>query len=122
MKCTGGPKWYELFNGEEGTHTLGLRKLSENMRGKTALLALETDGEVLPARRARRSSPSNLWATPSPAALATRPPTGTPCLKPAEENGWMTYGAVAARELGAEFNMISVSGISTAPASTPSSP
>ena len=20
MKCTGGPKWYELFNGEEGTH------------------------------------------------------------------------------------------------------
>lgn len=78
MKCTGGPKWYELFHGEEGTHTLGLRKLSENMRGKTALLALETDGEVLPAQEGEKKLTIELWATPSPAALETRPRPGLP--------------------------------------------
>ena len=50
--CGGGPQWYPLFSGEEGIHTLRLVKLSENMRGKACLLALETDGELLAPQEA----------------------------------------------------------------------
>lgn len=40
--------WITLYEGEEGIHTLELRKLSENIRGKVALLDLQTDGELCP--------------------------------------------------------------------------
>ena len=119
MKCTGGPKWYELFHGEEGTHTLGLRKLSENMRGKTALLALETDGEVLPAQEGEKKLTIEFVGDSITCGFGNEAPGRDSLFETSEENGWMTYGAVAARELGAEFNMISVSGISTAPGKHP---
>lgn len=119
MKCTGGPKWYELFHGEEGTHTLGLRKLSENMRGKTALLALETDGEVLPAQEREKKLTIEFVGDSITCGFGNEAPGRDSLFETSEENGWMTYGAVAARELGAEFNMISVSGISTAPGKHP---
>lgn len=113
FKCTGGPKWYDLFTGEEGSHQLRLVKLSENMRGKTALLALETDGELLPPSAGKKRLTMEIIGDSITCGFGNEAPDRDSPFETSEENGWMTYGAIAARELGAEFNMISVSGISS---------
>lgn len=111
LKCIGGPSWYNLFSGEEGTHTVRIVKLSENARGKTALLALETDGELLSVQAPQRDLSIEFVGDSITCGFGNEAPDRDSLFKTHEENGWATYGAVAARELNAEFNMISVSGI-----------
>ena len=69
--------WYDLWQGEEGEHTVRFVKVSENSRGKLGVLALECDGQIL--EMPHPGSP--LWrssVTPSPAASAMNPPTTLP--------------------------------------------
>lgn len=116
LKCMGGPSWYDLFSGEESTHTVRIVKLSENARGKAALLALETDGELVQVQAPKGQLSIEFVGDSITCGFGNEAPGRDSLFKTHEENGWDTYGAVAGRELNAEFNMVSVSGIA---ASTP---
>lgn len=119
FRCTGGPLWYTLFQGEEGTHTLRIVKVSENQFGKTGLQALETDGELLPARAPRRDFSVEFIGDSITCGFGNEAPHRDAEFDTAQENGWETWASLAARELNAEYDMVCVSGISTARAKFP---
>ena len=105
---------YTLFAGEEGEHTLRLVKLSENARGKLGLLALETDGELLPAPKQDKPvievvGDSITCGFGNEADGNSQNPME---FHTGEENGWMSYAALAARELGCEWSLVCESGMS----------
>ncbi len=108
-----GENELELFSGRDGEHTVRLVKLSENMRGKAALLSLETDGSILPAKYTEKKLKIEFVGDSITCGFGNEAPGRDSLFNTGEENGWFTFGAVAARELNAEFNMISVSGIAT---------
>lgn len=114
FRCTGGPLWYTLFSGEEGTHTLRLTKLSENQFGRTALLCLEAGGQLLPAKAPKRRLSIEFIGDSITCGFGNEAPHRDSLFDTGEENGWDTWAARAARELNAEFSMVSVSGISVA--------
>ncbi len=102
--------WVTLFEGEDGEHSVRLVKLSENTRGKLALLELETDGEILPAP-ALRAKRIEIVGDSISCGLGNRTTAHTFNVAPDEEDGWMSYGALAARELGCEWSIVAESGI-----------
>lgn len=103
---------YELWSGEPGTHVIRLVKLSENERGKLGLQALECDGEIL--QTVEESMPVIEFVGDSiTAAFGNESADNAAEFKCSEENGWMSYGAIAARELGCDWRQICISGIST---------
>ena len=105
---------YELFSGDPGEHLLRLVKLSEGSRGQAGLVSLWTDGELLPADLQEKPVKIEFVGDSITCGYGNECPNMNEHFNPNEENGWMTYGAIAARAVGAEFNMISYSGISTA--------
>lgn len=111
-KCAEGESWYDIFSaGDDGPHTVRIVKLSENARGKTALLALETDGEILNAAAPEKALSIEYIGDSITCGFGNEAPGQDSLFETSEENGWLTYGAVCGRELDAEFNMVSVSGI-----------
>lgn len=122
IKCEEGSHWYDLFDGDQGSHTLRIVKLSENMRGKAALLALETDGEIISVEKPEANLSIEFVGDSITCGFGNEAPGRDDLFKTEEENGWMTYGAIAGRKLNAEFNMISVSGISACKAKHPMFP
>ena len=109
--CLEATDWYTVWEADEpGDYTVRVVKLSENARGKTGLIALETDGELLPVEVKTRKTMEIIGdsitcgygnETDKPDAPFT---TGT-------ENGWIAYGALAARELDMDLQLVCVSGI-----------
>ena len=113
-ECREKEDTYELFSGDAGEHLLRLVKLSEGSRGQAGLVMLETDGEILPADLPEKALKIEFVGDSITCGYGNECPNRDDHFNPNEENGWMTYGAIAARNIGAEFNMISYSGISTA--------
>ncbi len=103
-------EWVTLFEGDFSEHSLRLVKLSENSRGKLGLLEMETDGTILPAPDIRVPHIEIVGDSIS-CGLGNRTTDGAILPRPDEEDGWMSYGAVAARELGTEWSVIAESGI-----------
>jgi hypothetical protein len=93
-------------------HRLKVVKLSENFMGKSGLAGLRADGEisapspVAPACRIEFIGDSITCGYGNEAEDRDAP------FMPAQQNGWMTYAALACRELNAECQMVSMSGIS----------
>ena len=116
FECVDEEASYVLFAGETGTHTLRIVKLSEGSRGQTGLLSLETDGELLPAEVPEKKMSIEFVGDSITCGYGNECPNRDEHFRTTEENGWMTYGAIAGRKLGAEFNMISYSGICTSQA------
>ncbi len=102
--------WVTLYEGGEGEHSVRLVKLSEASRGKLGLLELETDGELLPAP-AERKPRIEIVGDSITCGLGNRTTNSGFNVAPDEEDGWMSYGALAARELGCEWSIIAESGI-----------
>jgi len=110
--CQEGDNWYTLWDSPDGgCHTLRLIKLTENARGKLGLLELETDG-VLSAVPEENRLQVEFVGDSITCGFGNEATDRDAPFDPAEENGWITYAAIAARELNAEFNCVSVSGIS----------
>lgn len=110
--CTEGEAWYTLWESpDDGPHTVRLIKLTENARGKLGLLDLRTDG-VLSAPPGEKRLQIEFIGDSITCGFGNEATDRDAPFDPAEENGWITYAAIAARELGAEFSCVSVSGIS----------
>lgn len=109
----------ELFAGDEGVHSCRIVKLSENMRGKAALLRLETDGEFLPPLSSEKKRNIEFIGDSITCGFGNEAPGRDSLFDTREENGWISFGAVCARKLDAEFSMVSVSGIAACAAKYP---
>ncbi len=99
-----------LWQGEaEEEIELRIVKVSENARGKLAILELETDGAFFKAvdRRPRME----IVGDSITCGFGNEAPDNAFEFHTGEENGWMTYGAIAARELGYDLSMVCESGI-----------
>ncbi len=114
-----GENVLDLFSGETGEHSVRIVKLSENMRGKAALLRLETDGEFLPSLPSGKTRRMEFIGDSITCGFGNEAPGRDSLFDTREENGWISYGAVCARKLNAEFSLISVSGIAVGAAKYP---
>ena len=94
--------WVTVFTAEEkSVHTLRLIKLSENARGKLGIAELETDGEFIPVKL--EAKPVIEFVGDSiTCGFGNETTDGGMMFKTSEENGWKSYAALAARELGDE--------------------
>lgn len=108
LATTPGEQTYPLATGlPDGEHTIELYRRTEGSFGPTVLLGVDIDGELLPpppvARRIEIIGDS---------ITAGYGNEGTdPCNFSAEtENHYITYGALAARALGAEIHAVAWSG------------
>ena len=108
-KLTEKEQWLEIFCGDDGEHRALMRKISENVMGKCALIALETDGEFLPP--------------PPPKALQLEfvgdsitcsygNESVSDGFRTEEENSEIGYAHLAAKELEADLSIIAVTGCS----------
>lgn len=104
--------WVTLFTApEKGTHSVRVIKLSEAARGKIGIAELETDGEFVPV--AGEKKPVIEFVGDSiTCGFGNETTDGGMMFKTAEENGWKSYAALAARELGYEYSLVCESGIS----------
>ena len=100
-----------FFSETVQTHEVRLIKLTENFRTALGLAGIVTDGEILPLAPEKRDVIEFIGdsITCGFGNAATDPAHE---FEAAEEDGWMTYGAITARNLGLEPRFISVSGIS----------
>ena len=106
---------YQLAAFEEhGAHTVEVIKLSEGMRGQCGLLCLETDGEIVKTEKKEASLKIELIGDSITCGYGNEETDPTHHFDPKTENGRISYGALAAAELGAKARWISVSGITTA--------
>ena len=107
-KLADGEQELTLFEGAKGEHQLTLRKLSENVMGKCALLSLETDGCFLapPKAKALKIEFAGDSITCGYGNEA-KDPMG---LRTEDENAESTYAYLAAKALDAEYSAVCVSG------------
>lgn len=122
FECTQEEAWYSLWESpDDGPHTIRLIKLTENARGKLGLLDLQTDG-VLSAVPTENSLKIEFVGDSITCGFGNKATNRDALFNPAEENGWIAYAAITARELCAEFDCISVSGISVSAPEKPMFP
>ncbi len=102
--------WLTVYESEE-VKTIDLRvvKVSENARGKLGIVEVECDGEFLEYKDERPLM--EIIGDSITCGFGNEAPDNSMEFKTSEENGWMSYGAQAARALGYDFNMICESGI-----------
>jgi len=102
---------YRLFTGDAGRHTIRVVKLSEEFRGQNGLLSIETDGCFLDAPVAPDKLKIEFIGDSITCGYGNESTVEMSPFRTAEENGWLTYGAIAARQLDADAKFICISGI-----------
>ena len=103
--------WCTLWSSEEsGSHVVRVVKLSENARGKLGVLELETDGEFGAAPE-KCACTIEFIGDSITCAYGNEAVVNDLNFNTSEENGWMSYAAIAARELGYEYSLVCESGI-----------
>ncbi len=117
-ECREEDAWFTVFEGEKGQHSVRVVKLSECARGKLGLLELETDGEFLTAP-GNEKPVIEVVGDSITCAFGNESPDNSFEFHTSEENGWMSYAALAARELDCEWSLVCESGIA---ASQPENP
>ena len=112
-ECREAEEWLTVYEAEEEkTVELRLLKVSENARGKLGIVEVETDGEFL--QYEDNKPRMEILGDSITCGFGNEAPNNAFEFKTPEENGWMSYAAQAARELGYDFSMICESGISAA--------
>lgn len=110
-ECRKDEEWITMYEGEQvETLVLRLVKVSENARGKLGIVEIETDGTFEKYEEDRPLM--EILGDSITCGFGNEAENNSPEFKTSQENGWMSYAAQAARELGYDFNMICESGIS----------
>lgn len=100
-------QWLTLFSGEDGEHSIEIRKLSENVMGKCALCALETDGVFLPPPPPPRL---HIEFVGDSITCAYGVEATEPGFRTEDENSGLGYSYLAAKALGADYSALCVTG------------
>lgn len=107
-------EWLTVWESDR-TKTVDIRivKLSENSRGKLGITEVEIDGEVVKVT-GKKKPVIEIVGDSITCGFGNEAPNNSFEFKTSEENGWISYAALGARELDCEFSMICESGISAA--------
>lgn len=106
-------KEYLLFASKDReTHVITVRKMTENAKGKIACCGFTGDGFIEKAACKSDRLRIDFIGDSITCGFGNMSDERDRGFYPAEENGWLTYGAEAGRLLSADINMISCSGIS----------
>lgn len=101
-----------MFEKEEA-HTVTIRKITENAKGKLCLTEFWTEGEILPPEETKTAARLSLEfiGDSITCGFGNMVNDAARMFYSADENGWMAHPAVAARLLQADFSVVSCSGI-----------
>ncbi|MCR4856105.1 MAG: hypothetical protein K5908_08030 [Erysipelotrichaceae bacterium] len=103
-------EWLTLWSVNECTEKeIQILKLSENARGKMVILEIETDGEFCKVENKRPRL--EVVGDSITCGFGNEAPDNAFEFKTSEENSFIAYGPLAARELGYEISMVCESGI-----------
>lgn len=103
-----------LFQSEsEETHVIRVLKLTENMKTLAGLCSLECDGSISKTEVSKKKTIEFLGDSIT-CGFGNEAPDMNALFRTDEENGYMSYGPIAARKLGMEYQMICISGITLA--------
>ncbi len=109
-ECRSADEWITLWESEEEqTVELRVLKVSENARGKLGFYEIETDGSFLKAESNRPVM--EIIGDSITCGFGNEAPNNAFEFKTSEENSFIAYGPLAARELGYEISMVCESGI-----------
>ncbi len=96
---------------EQEHHRIRIVKLNENFRTCVGIHCIEVDGQLLPFEKEKRDIIEFIGDSIT-CGFGNATSDVTHEYESAEEDGWMTHGAIAARALNLEPRFICVSGIS----------
>ncbi len=112
FEIRGTARQFVLFSGEsEETHTITIRKMTENPKGKLSISRIFTDGTIVKADRGNKNLRIEFIGDSITCGFGNLSCEKDRLFYSADENGWLSHAAVAARKLKAEFGIISYSGI-----------
>lgn len=100
-----------FFSEKPETHRIRIIKLTENFRTALGIRSFETDGEILSFAPEKKEIIEFIGDSIT-CGFGNDTRDISHEFEAAEEDGWMTHGAIAARMLNLEPRFISVSGIS----------
>lgn len=92
-------------------HKIKVVKRSENDKGKAGIAGFELDGEILPPEPAKKKYLLEFVGDSITCGFGNEAKNRDDLFITKEENGLSAYSAIAAKELGAEYNSICVSGM-----------
>ena len=105
------PEWITLWESKEKKHQeIRFVKITEASKGKIGILELETDGGFFKPEE-KKTKRIEIIGDSITCGFGNEAEDNAMSFDPKEENGWTSYGALAARELGYEFSIVSESGI-----------
>lgn len=105
---------YMIFSSnKEERHIITIRKMSENQKGKLSLNKFLTDGSIGKAEEEYNRLRLEFIGDSITCGFGNLSNDRNLLFYSADENGWLSHAAVAARKLNAEFSIISCSGIAT---------
>ena len=91
-------------------HRIRVAKLTENLKTYLALASFSMEGAFLPLPAEHRRS-IELIGDSITCGFGNESRERDRFFFSADENGWLSHGAIAARELGMDWSMLSISGI-----------
>lgn len=106
-----GP-WLLYYSSKVENHKITLRKLSENAVGKLVITGFLGDGSLKPVTESTASLSIEFVGDSITCGYGNMVNERNRGLYSEEENGWLSYAAVASRELNAEMFIVARSGIS----------
>ncbi len=105
-------KNYLLYSSDqEEAHTITIRKMSENQKGKLSINKFITDGLIESAEDMKSKLKIEFIGDSITCGFGNLSNDRNRLFYSADENGWMSHAAIAARKLEAQFSIISCSGI-----------
>lgn len=110
--CIHDKEWVEVFASESCEHhRIRVLKLNENFRTCVGIRAFDAEGTLAPFEKEKKDIIEFIGDSIT-CGFGNDTADISHEYESAEEDGWMTHGAIAARTLGLEPRFISVSGIS----------
>ena len=116
VMCVGDCTEVLFSSSQPETHTIRIVKLTENLKTFLSLESFVTDGELEPTKAPERAI--EFIGDSITCGFGNETREKDRFYFSEDENGWLSHGAIAARALDMEWNMISISGICIAPRKT----
>ncbi len=103
---------YLLFQSETvEKHTITIRKMTENQKGRVGIVEFLTDGIISASKKCEKKLKLEFIGDSITCGYGNMINDGNSLYYSKDQNGWMSYAAIAARKLGADFSLVSYSGI-----------
>lgn len=114
FEVTDAASCYLLFRGDEASHTVRVVKLTENLKSGLCLHGLWVQGNLQPAPQPPRKTIEYIGDSIT-CGFGNATKERDRLYYAQDENAWLAHGPLAARLLGMDWQMLSISGICLTP-------